>query len=63
MSAFNEILENSTEYLSKIINEISDLLKISKFLKSKNEIKSESDYDFKKFTLTKHIVFVLGLEE
>ena len=57
MSAFNEILENSTEYLSKIINEISDLLKISKFLKSKNEIKSESDYDFKKFTLTKHIVF------
>jgi hypothetical protein len=57
MSAFNEILENSTEYLIKIINEISDELKMPKFLKFKNEIKSESDYDFKKFILTKHIVF------
>ena len=57
INVFNEILENSTEYLIKIINEISDELKISKFLKFKSEIKSESEYEFKNFTLTKNIVF------
>ena len=55
----NELCQNSTEYVSKIIDEISDLLKTSKFLKFKNvaNSKSESDYDFRKFTLSKNIVF------
>ena len=55
----NELCQNSTEYVSKIIDEISNLLKISKFLKFKNvaNSKSESDYDFRKFTLSKNIVF------
>ena len=36
MNAFNELCEINIEYLLKIINNISDLLNISKFLKIKN---------------------------
>ena len=59
MNVINELCEKSTEYVSKIVYEISDLLNISKFLKFKNssESKSESDYVFKKFTLSKNIAF------
>ena len=55
----NELYQDSTEYASKIIDEISDLLKICKFLKFKNAAnsKSESDIDFRKFALSKNIVF------